>query len=133
MPDSGQGVTPNMKSKIAMNAMKALVLSGLACVCVTASATQGSAINAKVTGVDSRVGGIFLVAFTPAPGGSPACATASDFRMTGNATTPDGKALYAAVLFAYSTGAPIALIQGTGTCNEYPNHESLAILSQGVE
>jgi hypothetical protein len=116
-----------------MNAVRKLALIGLVCGSVPAFATQGSATNAKVTGVDVRVGGVFLVAFTPAPSGPPICATATDFRMTGNSTTADGKVLLAAVLTAYATGAPIALIQGTGACTEYPNHESLAILSQGVE
>lgn len=105
----------------------------LALACPLVHATQGYAVNATVTGVDVRVGGVFMIAVSPAPVSQPACATASDHRMTGNSTTADGKALLSASLTAYATGSPIALIQGTGTCNEYGTYESISILSQGKE
>ena len=94
--------------------------------------TMGFVNGGTVTGVDVRVNGYFLVTLSSPMASQPACAT-NHVRVTGDATTPGGKALLSAAMLALSAHTTMALVQGTGTCDQYSGYEALLILSQGTE
>jgi hypothetical protein len=96
----------------------------------SAAHAVGSAGGATITNVDARSNGLFLITLSQPISNSPSCVTVNN-RMTGNATVPGGKAVLAAAMLAFSTGARIALAEGTGACSEYAGIESISILSQG--
>ena len=93
--------------------------------CGTAYAV-GVTQGVTVVNVDARSDGSFLVSFSQGITTPPPCAAELN-RMTGNASTPGGKAVLAVAMLAYSTGSTV-FAQGTGACTEYSSIESLAIL-----
>jgi hypothetical protein len=88
----------------------------------------GTAVGTIVT-VDTRKDGYFLVAVSSPSSGAPACAT-DVVRMSGNATTPGGKAILAMAMAAQLAGRQVHL-EGSGSCVEYSQIESIGrILSR---
>jgi len=109
-------------------------VSGMIATLLLASAGGAHALSsvtgATIVNVDTRSNGLFLVTFSQPATTPPACVSVTN-RMTGNASTPGGKAVLATAMLAFSTGSRVALAEGTGACSEYVGIESISILSVG--
>jgi hypothetical protein len=88
-------------------------------------AIAGSATGVKITMVDTRDNGFFLISVNGKISALAACA--SEQRMSIDANTNGGKILLANVLSAFHSGKTVN-IQGTGQCSQWPGIESLYLL-----
>lgn len=77
-----------------------------------------------ITSVDVRNDGTFLVDISQPTTGAPSCATVTT-RLSANANTAGGKAILQLAISAYLSGRPVNF-DGTGTCSEFSNIESIA-------
>jgi hypothetical protein len=88
------------------------------------SIDAGTTITVNIVAVDVRNDGTFLVDVSQATTGAPACATVTN-RLSSNSNTAGGKALLQLAISTYLSGRPLS-VEGTGTCSEYSNIESVA-------
>jgi len=97
---------------------------------VTAEAvgTLPTDFSSKISQVDVRSNGYFLIWFTGSITGSSNnnCRQHSQ-SMTGNANTAGGKIVLSGALAAWTTKSAV-WAQGTGNCNEYSDYESIILL-----
>jgi hypothetical protein len=102
-----------------------LTFAAIALITATMDARAGATAPTfvTITAVDARSDGTFLVWFTPAATGSPACANAASNAMTGTTTTAGGKAVLAQALSMFLSGKRV-FVDGMNVCNEYPGYES---------
>ena len=78
--------------------------------------------SSKISMVDVRSNGNFLIGFTGSISGATSCRSHSQW-MTGNANTAGGKIILSSALAAWAKGSSV-WAQGTGTCNEFSGYES---------
>lgn len=84
----------------------------------------GTTSTVNIVAVDVRNDGTFLVDVSQATTGAPACAAVTN-RLSANSSTVGGKALLPLAISVYLSGKPVS-IDGTGTCSEFSNIESIA-------
>ena len=96
----------------------------------SAAHAVGNVQGATVINVDARADGNFLITFSQSSTTPPTCVAVFN-RMSGSTSTAGGRAVLANAMLAYTTGAQVALAQGTGACGVYGNIEAINILSIG--
>ncbi len=89
---------------------------------------RGTIQNATVTLIDTRTDGMYLVSFSQQTNSPPGCVT-DRTRMIGSLSTPEGRAVLAAAMLAFSAGS-IVNVEGTGGCTQQSGIESLLTLTQ---
>lgn len=80
----------------------------------------------NIIAIDVRADGKFIIDISQPMSGSPACAVTIT-RVSGNSNTIGGKALLQASVSYFLSGKQV-IVDGTGTCTEYPTIESIANL-----
>lgn len=98
-------------SSLPKTVMTMAALSVLACFSCSAAGVGGGTI----TYMGGTLPGMVMVGITPVPTGRAVCNNNSSYQFVFDASTPEGKALYSALLMAKATDKRINL-QGTGNC-----------------
>ncbi len=85
---------------------------------VTTNVFAGANGNGKITQIGGQVEAPSSIYFgiDPVPSGRASCNTGNDYQFVIDPSTPEGKAMYSALLTASSTGKNI-IVQGTGNCD----------------
>lgn len=89
---------------------------------------RGFANQVAIINVDTRTDGSFLVTFSQPITTAPSCTTDLS-RMSGTTSSPGGKSVLAAAMFAFAAGSPVTA-HGTGSCSQFSGIESIEILTQ---
>jgi hypothetical protein len=84
----------------------------------------GTTPTVNIVAVDVRNDGTYIVDVSQATTGAPACATVTN-RLSANSSTAGGKALLQLAISVYLSGKAVT-VEGTGTCSEFSNIESIA-------
>ena len=93
----------------------------------SASHAAGTQVDVKVTLIDVRDNGYFIIDVSQGTTGTPACASGTPNRLTGDGNTAAGKNILATATAAFLAGRKVS-IEGTGTCPLYPTIEGIRIL-----
>ena len=114
-----------------------MLKQSLACACLAVSALvpvaafAGRVDNVKITAIDVRYNGYFVLTLDLPMGGGPACAAQYPNNIAGNANTDGGKAIFEAASQAYQNASRV-YIQGLGNCEDLKVIESIFTIIVGA-
>jgi hypothetical protein len=103
-------------------------LAGACLAALANAALAGTADDVRITAVDTRSNGYFLVTLSAPVSSSPACAT-DPSRMSGDLNTAGGRALFDTATGAYTRSVRVT-ITGTRTCTQFSQIESIYSIFQ---
>jgi hypothetical protein len=96
------------------------------------SAADGRIYNARITSIEMRSTGQFILTLDQSAGGAPACGAAHPNMMAGDLGWVGGRALFDTATVAFKAGTPFYL-EGNGICNALSGYESIYRMTVGGE